>query len=190
MTTSNSNNGNAPVSLFAPISASILQSVDASEIAKLLKQCEKYELEIKSKQYEIPSLKVLPYKANIDHQLLDNLAFMGKFDKNASNTDVNKLTDDHIEQFVKSIIEKMDVLYDPAVIDKALKGLRMPMHVNDSDAWVTQFCSEFSNRLNAVGYGKFGTENTEQTVKLMMQNIYPTTLKEGMQKCIDLNKPI
>lgn len=168
MSTVNNDNGNASVSLFAPISAPILRSVDPSEIAKFLKERERYELEIKSKQAEIPSLKVLPYKASIDHQLLDNLVFMGKFDALAPDTEADKLTDDHIEKCIKSIIEKEDVLYDPNVIDKALKGLRMPININDAEARVTQFCSAFFNRLNAVGYGKFRTENPEQIVKLMI----------------------
>lgn len=174
MSNNDDDNGNASVSLFAPISAPILRSVDPSEIAKFLKERERYEPEIKSKQSEIPSLKVLPYKASTDHQLLDNLVFMGKFDKLAPDTETDTLSDDHVDKFVKSIIEEKDELFDPTVIDKALKGLRMPMNINDAEARVTQFCSEFFNRLNAVGYGKFRTENPEQTVKLMRQSVYPT----------------
>lgn len=64
------------------------------------------------------------------------------------------------------------------------------MDINDADARVTQFCSEFFNRLNAVGYEKLRTENPEQTVKLMMLYAYSGNLKEEMQKFIDLNKPI
>lgn len=48
--------------------------------------------------------------------------------------DDSKLTDDHIEQFGKSIIEKEDVLYEPVVINNALNDIRMSMHINDDDS--------------------------------------------------------
>lgn len=70
---------------------------------------------------------------------------MGKFDKIAPNIDADKLTDKHIEIFVNAVIEKKDVMYDPTVIEKALKGLRMPNNINDTDARVTQFCYEVLN---------------------------------------------
>lgn len=58
-----------------------------------------------------------------------------------------------------AIIEKRDVLYKRAVIDKALEGLRKSSYINDADARFTLFCYEVFNRLDAVGYGKFKTEN-------------------------------
>lgn len=113
----NSNyNESASVSLFASISASILRSVNPSEVAKFLKERERYKLDITSKQSELPPLKMLPYKASIDHQILNNLFFMGKFDKIAQSIDVGKLKDDHAEIFVKAVIDKKYVLYDPTVI--------------------------------------------------------------------------
>lgn len=115
---------------------------------------------------------------------------MGKFGKIAPSIDVGKLTDDHVEIFVQAVVEKKDVLYDPTVIKEALKGLRMPKNINDMDPRATQFCSECSNRLNAVDYGKSRTQNPEQSVKLLMQYVYPDKLKEETKKCTDLNRPI
>lgn len=82
------------------------------------------------------------------------------------------------------------MLYDPFVIDKALKKLRMPIQINDVNARTTQFCSELFNRPNAVGYGKFKAENSEQNVELMTQQVYSSQQKESMQRCIDLNNPL
>lgn len=79
------------------------------------------------------------------------------------------------------MIEKDDVLYDPNMIEKALKGLRMPMNINDADNRVTQFCFHVFKRLNEVGHGKLRTVTLEQTVKLMMQNVYPTKPMGEMQ---------
>lgn len=59
---------------------------------------------------------VLPYKAIIDHELLDNVVYMGKFDTIAPNTDTNGLIDDHVETYIKLIADKSNVLSDPAVI--------------------------------------------------------------------------
>lgn len=64
------------------------------------------------------------------------------------------------------------------------------MSMNNSDACVIQFHFGFISRLNAVGYGNFRTKNPEQTVKLMMQYVYPAKFKEEMQKSIDINKPL
>ena len=191
MSNSQNQQNGATVSVFTPISAPILRSVDPSQVAKFLKERERYELEIESKQGEIPSLKVLPYKASVDHELLDNLVFMGKFESIVPDAEVDDLTDDHVESFVTSIVEKDDdVMYDPATIDKALRKLRIPMHISDPEARITQYCAEFFNRLNGVGYGKFRSENPEQTIKLLMQFVYPRNLKDEMQKCLDLNKPL
>lgn len=53
--------------------------------------------------------------------------------------------------FVTAMIEQKYVLYDPDVFDKALKDLRILMQINDADARISQFCSEFLDRLNAAG---------------------------------------
>lgn len=84
---SNNDNENASGFLFGPISAPNLRPFHPSETAKFLKARERYELEVKSKQSEIPSLKVLRNKASIDHPLLDNLAFIAKFGKIVPNID-------------------------------------------------------------------------------------------------------
>ena len=47
-------NGAAAVSVFAPIAAPVLRSVDLVQVAKFLKERECYELEILSKQADLP----------------------------------------------------------------------------------------------------------------------------------------
>lgn len=102
--------GNAWFSVFSPITATLLQSIEPSKVAKYLKQRNRYELEIETKQAEVPSLSVLRYKASINHELLDNIVFMGEFESIAPNTDTENFTDEHIEIFIESIVEKEDVL--------------------------------------------------------------------------------
>lgn len=48
----------AQIALFTPIAAPILRSVDPIQVAKFFKERERYELEVESKQLELPSLQV------------------------------------------------------------------------------------------------------------------------------------
>lgn len=80
---------------------------------------------------------------------------MGKFESIAPNAEPADLTSENIEAFIFSIVNKENVLYDHNIIFKALQGLRISMHVNDAEARVTLYCSQFFNRLNGIGYGKF-----------------------------------
>lgn len=67
--TNSSNNVHASVSMSTLIATPVLRSVDPAKAAKFLKEREWYELKIKFKQSEIPLLKILSNKANINHQL-------------------------------------------------------------------------------------------------------------------------
>ena len=73
-------NPSTSAALFTPISAPILRSVDPVEIARFIKERDRYEVEIESKQGELPNLKLLPYQASIDRSLLKKLLFMGDFE--------------------------------------------------------------------------------------------------------------
>lgn len=108
-----------------------------------MKEGERYELKIAIKQTEIPRLKVLPYKANIDHELLNTVVFMGNFESIQPDDEIKKLTSDHIETFVKSIVEQDGALHDLVIIITALRELLMPMVINESEAQVVQYSSKF-----------------------------------------------
>jgi len=60
----------ASISLFAPISAPILRSLEPVNVSRFLKERERYLLEIEAKQVDVPSLKALPYKASVDRSLV------------------------------------------------------------------------------------------------------------------------
>lgn len=49
------------VSVFAPIAAPILRTVDPVRVATFLKERERYELEIEFKQLQIPMFRAFPY---------------------------------------------------------------------------------------------------------------------------------
>lgn len=134
-----------------------MRSVDPVQVTRFLKERERYELEVKTKKAEIPTLTALPYSASIDRSLLKNLVFMGKFDAIAEDIDsADELTDQQIETFIASFIKRSSTTdIDPNVIDKALEGFGMPMKISNAEARITQFCSDFFDRLENARYGNF-----------------------------------
>lgn len=68
-------------------------------------------------------------------------------------------------------------------IDKAIRKLTMPMHITDPETRISHYCAEVFNLWNGVGH-----ENPEKSIIHFMRNLYPKTVKEEMQKCLDINK--
>lgn len=100
----------------------MLRSIDPVNVARFLKECERYEIEIAAKQVEVPTLKVLLYTASVDRTLIKSLFYMGKFDDIAPDVaTVKDLTTDHIETYVRSLISRSDTtIVDPTIIESAL----------------------------------------------------------------------
>ena len=172
------------VSVFAPVAAPVLRSVDPVKVARFLKERERYELEISAKQAEVPSLKVLPYTASIDRSLLKNLFFMGKFDSIAADASSAKdLTDAHIEMYIKSLVSRpSNADFDPSIIEKALEGFSMPTYIANADARITHYCADFFERLESVGCGDFREENPKKAISLLLGHLQPAVLKREMRR--------
>ena len=183
---------NGSVSVFAPISAPVLRSVDPIQVARFLKERERYELEITAKQADVPTLKALPYTASIDRSLLKNLFFMGKFDTIAEGVaNAKDLTDAHIKTYVESLVSRSsDDKLDPAIIEKALEGFSMPMHIVNADARITQFCADLFERLESVGCGEFREDNPKKTINLLLSRLQPAALKREMRRRISYDESL
>lgn len=179
----------ASVPVFVPVAPPILYSVDPVQVTIFLKERERYEREVSSKQAEVPSLKVLPYTASIDLSLLEDLFFMGKFDDIAPEVEDSKhLTDEQIKKFIVSIVSRsIDAPINPAIIKAALQGLQMPMKISDPDARITHYCSDFFERLKSVGCASFRKDNPQKTIKLLMSRLQPAALKREMQERLDFD---
>jgi len=177
------------VPVFVPVAAPILKSVDPVQVAVFLKDRDRYEREIASKQAEIPTLTVLPYTASIDLSLLEDLFFMGKFDKIApSAEEADNLTDEQIKSFITSLVTRSeDSILNPGVIKAALSGLKMPMDIADPDARITHYCADFFDRLKSVGCGSFRKDNPDKTIELLVSRLHPAALKREMQERIDFD---
>lgn len=77
-------------------------------------------------------------------------------------------------------MSRRDSDYDPAVINRALDGLRFPVEVSNAAARITSYCAQFFERLEAVGYEDFRDENPKQTIHLLLQRVQPSALKSKM----------
>ena len=115
---------------------------------------------------------------------------MEKLDRVLTNATIETLTNDHLEAYVLSVVNKEDKIFDPASIEKALQSLRMPLGISDPEARITQYCSSFFNKRDAIGYGSFKTANSKQTVDLLMQSVPPQALKIEKRKCMNMNDAI
>lgn len=88
-------------SVLKPIAPPILGFFDAIEVANFLKEHERYQVEIKTKRIEAPSLKMLPYAASIDCSPFKSMHSMGKFDTMAPEIDSLKtVSDKNIKSFI------------------------------------------------------------------------------------------
>lgn len=139
-----STTANAIVAVFTPITQPVLRSVDPVLVANLLKERERYELKVKGKQSEVPTLAIGTWASSIDRSLLKNLVYMGKFATIApAIADPLLLQESHIEKYVKSLVSRnSNSTFEPAVIESALQSLKFPSHIADADARITLYCNE------------------------------------------------
>lgn len=173
-------NAQAQVALFTPIATPILRSVDPIQVAKFFKERDRYELEIESKKAEVPTLKATPYKASVDRSLLKHLVFMGCFDDVSPGVEFEELTDNDIEKYLRSLLTNKDNTHDPTRLKEAMVGLKFPVNIRDSAARITTYCADVFERLDAIGYEDFKTENPKHTIKILLDRIKPPALKSAM----------
>ena len=182
-------NGAAAVSVFAPVAALVLRSVDSVQVAKLLNERERYELEILSKQADLPTLKALPYTASIDRTLLKSLFFMGKFDNIATGVEsASSLNEGHIKTYVQSLVSCTDKTIDHVAIEKFLADLTLPMEIADANARITTYCADFFERLEIIGCGDFREQNPKKTIRLLMSRVQPQALKRELRHRVEFDK--
>ncbi len=177
--------------LFAPIAAPVLRSVDPVEAARFVRERERYELEITSKQVEMPTLKVLPYTASVDRTLLKSLFYMGKFDEIAKDaTNVADLTDTHIETYVKALVTRPDTAsFNPTIIKSALVGFAMPKIV-DADDRITTYWADFFERLEGVGCSSFTENNPKKAGRLLVSHLELPALKNETRKRLEYDEAL
>lgn len=106
------------VSVCVPIAAPILHSVNPDQVATLLKERERCEIELESKNLQISSLCALPYSAIIDRTVPKNIFFIGKLDNIAENvTNASNLWNEHIKTCMKSpVIRSSPDRINPSII--------------------------------------------------------------------------
>lgn len=183
--TGDSNDGHQRVStVFETLGHPVLRSVDPKKIAKFLRERKRYEIEVQEKAKEVPSMKAASYDVPTDQALLENMFFCA-FDEIAPDKDFDNLTSGDIEKFIKGIVKHDKDEEMPTVIEAAVKGLRMPMDIEDSTARMLEFINDAFKRLEGVGYSDFKDTNPKKTIKLMHEKVYPFALKAMMQQHLE-----
>ena len=99
------------------------------------------------------------------------------------------LKSEHIEAFVKGLVDKGDDdCVNAAVINETMKSLRVPMYVADPEARMLEYVHFVFSRLESVGYGNFWERNPEKIIKIMQSRLYPTGLKDEMQELLEFQE--
>lgn len=145
-----STHGASNILVFALIAAPIHRNVYSVKFGQFLKERERYELQMRSKQAEAPSLKVLPYSARIDRTLLKNIVYMGLFDTILQEESIETLTDEHIKTYLHSIGKPTRTRIELVIIERAVAKLKVPMGISDTSPRVTLFVQNFSSSLKIL----------------------------------------
>lgn len=133
-TESNVDQNGGSVSIFQPISHMVLKSVEPVQVARFLRARERYELKIDEKSKEVRGLTKASFKVSVDTGLLKRMHFLGKLESFAPNVTFANLTSNQIEQWARSLFDRPESTFDPVLIEKTLKGLRMPMQIMDPES--------------------------------------------------------
>lgn len=81
-------------------------------------------------------------------------------------------------------------LFDPAIVEKSMVGLRVPSSIGDPDAEMLEYSNVFFRRLESVGYENFKDENPKMTVKLLQKHVYPRRFTDAMQKSLEYQETL
>ena len=177
--------------LFEPVTHPILESCDPKMAAQFLKRRRRYELEIKENKKEIPGLTAASYLVSIDRALLENMHALGKFDDIAPGKTEEQLTSTHVENYIKGLVTRDDDSeVDPTVIVKAMRNVRVPMNIEDTNARMLQFVSKILVRLEGVSYGDFKDRNPRKTIELIQEKLYPPMLKSSMKEQLEFQEDL
>lgn len=69
----------------------------------------------------------------------------------APSTEVTELTDKNIKAFIEGLFKVPKTGYQPQVIERALKGVRISSQISDPEARVLHYVNDFFERLESVG---------------------------------------
>lgn len=170
-----------------PTATPVLQSADSPVIPKFLKKRKTYQLKVELKKAELPLLQKALYFTSIDRSLLDNLVSMGAFEDFKINLTAKALTDENIEEFIKSLLSNESDEVNPAQLRETTKRRKFLSHAINSSPWVKTFCANVFDRLWATRYEDFRLENPRYTNKIMIKRIRRPALKNSIGKPIRLS---
>lgn len=111
---------------------------------------------------------------------------MDSFDNIAPDVTFEALTSKHIEEYLKSLVNNSDRLYEPTQLRDDMFGLKFPVNIRDPFAHITTYCLDVFERLEAIGYEYFKPDNLKHTIKLLLERLKPPPLKAAMHERVNV----
>ena len=173
--------------VFESVSHPVLRTVNPADAVRFLRDREIYEAEIAERESTYStSISPASYRISVDPIFLRSVHEMGCFDTIASDVPVDELTDEHIKQLIQSIA-KNHTTREPnsAMIEEALKGLRMNMSIVDPRARTYQLALEFDTRMADIGYESFRSDNPKKAIELLTDCLFPIALRLQVKNDLD-----
>lgn len=128
----------------------------------------------------MPALKATPYNASVDRSLLKHAVFIKCFDDVNPDVTIDQFTNEDTERYLKSLIQNKDNIDDPTRLKEAMVELKFPANIRDPSARIKTYCADVFERLIAMSYEHFKTENPKHTLKILRGRIKQFALKNAM----------
>lgn len=159
------------------IKAPRLKDVTFLDFIRFVKARENYEREIADKNTE-PGVEVplASYLTSVDHNVLELFIERQYIVKDT----VKDITEQDLIKCIESRAVRSKGDFEVADVDKAVKSVRMKMHVPGAEPRVDTLLLDYKRALEAAGYSGFPIDCPKLAIGHIMDRIKPPLLKEMM----------
>lgn len=84
--------------------------------------------------------------------------------------------------YLEILIKNKNEINKHLRLREAMAGLKLPSSITYPTARISTCCANVLERLDAIGYGDFKTENAKHTIKLLLECIRSPALKSAMEE--------
>ena len=164
----------------------ILASIDPKDIISFMKARQSYELEVEEKKKQNPNMEAASFKVCVKPSVLRAMHFMEMFEEVEKNIELKDLTSEHICKTIEiTVNESCRKKPSARVIEAALQGLRMPIHIEYLKMRVRQRVLQYMEIMENIGYVSFKHDNPKNTIVHIKDALYPPRLRELVEKDLE-----